>query len=174
MNDENPFSNPEQSQRVEQQGYRQGYSKLVPQVRIVAILMIVQAVLEFLIGIYFVVMGFAWPTMMANQPNQMPAEQEFVNKYLFAIFLILGGCAIVIAILRLVAGILGVSYRGRTLGIVSHISGFLMLVTCYCFPTAIGLGIYGCIVYFNSDVAQAFTMRSNGYTSEQVLAHFNR
>ena len=168
-NPENPYSATGQSQFVSPNGS----GKFVPQVRIVAILMIVQAVLEILFGAYYVVMGFAMPVMMAQQQQQMPDEQlEMFNTYFFGFFFVAGGVTIVIAILRLVAGILGVTYRGRTLGIVSHIGGFLIIATCYCFPTAIALGVYGCIVYFNADVAQAFKLRSQGYTSEQILEHF--
>jgi len=169
MNSDNPYSATSESQGSR----RPGSGALVPQVRIVAILMIVQAVLELLFGAYFVVMGVAMPALMANQPNQMPPEQqEMFNKFFLGYFLIAGGCAIVIALIRLVAGILGVTYRGRMLGIVSHIGGLLTIATCYCFPTAIAVGIYGCIIYFNADVAQAFKLRSDGLTSEQVLAHF--
>lgn len=169
MNSENPYS----ATHLSQDNRRPSSGKLVPQVRIVAILMIVQAVLELLFGAYYVVLGIAMPAIMANQPNQMPAEQqEMFNTYFLGFFLVAGGCTIIISLLRLVAGILGITYRGRILGIVSHIGGFLIIVTCYCFPTAIALGIYGCIIYFNGDVAQAFKLRSEGYTSEQVLAHF--
>ncbi len=169
MNTENPYSATSQSQYVSPDGN----GKFVPQVRIVAILMIVQAVLEILFGAYYIVMGFMMPAMMAQQQPQLPAEQlEVFNTYFFGFFFVAGGLIIAMAGLRLVAGILGVTYRGRILGIISHIGGFLMVATCYCFPTAIALGVYGCIVYFNADVAKAFQLRSQGYTSEQVLEHF--
>ena len=45
----------------------------VRQVRIVAILMAVQGVLELLFGLYFVGMGFLFPKMMALQQQQQQA-----------------------------------------------------------------------------------------------------
>lgn len=171
MNIENPYSSPSESQSVKPQGE----GKLVPQVRIVAILMMIQAVVEILYGLYCGAMGFVMPALMAGQQNQIPAEQqEMFNTVFYSFFFVTAALGIFIGTLRLVAGILGVTYRGRTLGIVSHIGGFLTIATCYCFPTAIALGIYGCIVYFNVDVAKAFELRSRGYTSEQILAHFKR
>ena len=146
MNTENPYSATSQSQYVSPDGN----GKFVPQVRIVAILMIVQAVLEILFGAYYIVMGFMMPAMMAQQQPQLPAEQlEVFNTYFFGFFFVAGGLIIAMAGLRLVAGILGVTYRGRILGIISHIGGFLMVATCYCFPTAIALGVYLSLIHIS-------------------------
>jgi len=180
MSEENPYQNPYDAPAS--QNYvdpKHGGGALVPQVRIVAILMMIQGVLEILMGIYFVVLGVVMPQMlasnMANQPNQPPPDQvEMISNITVGVFLAGGAIVLLIGVLRLVAGIRGVTYRGRMLGLFTHFAGFLVIATCYCFPTALAVGIYGLVVYFNADVALAFRLRKDGLSSEEVLAHFGR
>ena len=152
---------------------------MVPQVRIVAILMMIQGTFETLMGIYLLVMGFVMPgvmeAQMQAQQQQMPADQQDVfNTAFVSYFFAAGGVSLLFGVLRLVAGIMGIQYRGRGLGLISHFAGLLLLATCYCFPTALALGVYGCIVYFNADVVQAFRMRQQGRTIQEIFTHFGQ
>ena len=179
MSQENPYNSPVADPGSRGHGPERGSGTFVPQVRIVAILMIFLGVLEALFGIYFVVMGFVMPEMMQaqmqNQPNGIPANQQaMVSKFLVGYFFIAGGLALLIGVLRVIAGILGVQYRGRVLGLCTHIGGILVIATLYCIPTALALGIYGCVVYFNRDVVQAFRMRQEGRSTEEIFAYFGR
>jgi len=176
VSQQNPYNAPGETPGAHRPS---GVGALVPQVRIVAILMMVQGVFETLFGIYLVVMGFVMPSLMdaqmQAQQNQMPVDQQEVfNTFFFGYFFAAGGACLLIGSLRLVGGIMGIQYRGRGLGLVSHFAGLLMLATCYCFPTALGLGVYGCIVYFNSDVVRAFGMRKQGRSTQEILTHFGR
>ena len=148
--------------------------KWVRQVRIVAILMAVQGVLELLYGLYFIAMGFFFPRMMAmQQQQQIPKEQlDTITTVTFYFFMV-GGCVVtLVGILRFAAGILGFNFRGRGFGIASHFLGLLSIVGIYCVFTAMPLSIYGCIVYFNREVTMAFEMRKAGQSVNEILSQF--
>jgi hypothetical protein len=75
--------------------------------------------------------------------------------------------------LHIVAGIRNYGYRSRTLGIVALITGMATtLVTCYCAPTAIAIGVYGLVCYLNPSVTQAFQMVATGRPKSEVLTWF--
>ena len=129
---------------------------LVGHVKVVAILMIVQAVLEILMGLLLIALGVFMNVIFEAQQMQVrqaPAPPVWIFT------LIYGGLGILVlvsGILLLMAAIKNLKYRGRTLGIVALGCAAISLFTCYCAPTAIGLMIYGLIVYLNQDVARAF------------------
>lgn len=148
----------------------------VRQVRIVAILMCVQGALEFLFGLYFVAMGFLFPSMMAmqQQPNQIsPQQAAFVTDIMFTFFVIGGGVVTLLGVLRFTAGILGFNFRSRGLGVASHFLGLLSLFSFYCIITGLPLCIYGCLIYFNPEVKTAFQMRGEGQSVDEILAQFH-
>ena len=151
-------------------------SPLVQQVRVIAILNAVQGGLELLMGLYYIGMAFFFPAMMMmdpdinNNPNE-PPEQFF---WIFIIiFGLLGGGVFVSAILRIVAAFKNWNYRGRILGIISFGAGMVTVITCYCAPTAVGMLIYGLIVYLNPSVAHAFEMGESGEPPETIQARFS-
>ena len=81
----------------------------------------------------------------------------------FATFRLLGwvvagyGLAVFItACLRLTAAISSRKLRCRSRGITSLIAGGISIFTIICAPTAIGLLIWGLLVYSNEEVKQAF------------------
>jgi hypothetical protein len=77
-----------------------------------------------------------------------------------AIALLLGGLAASAAgVLRIVAGVLNLTWRGRRLGLVALTVGLVSIVTCCCLPTTVALFAYGNIVYWNPDVRRAFERR---------------
>ena len=117
---------------------------MVQQVKVVAILMIIQGSLELVLGL---VGGIGGSVMVQVEPQGAPPV---------AVFIVLGLVMSGIGASRLLAGIMNLKFRGRIFGIVTHCVGFLTACTGYCAPTAIGLAIYGMIVYLNHDVADAF------------------
>lgn len=150
-----------------------GRGSCVPQIRIVAIFMIVQSVLELMMGGCLVVLGVAMPWAMSQQPqNQIPADERWFFDATFIGVGLCGAVLLVASILRLIAGIMGVMYLGRMLGLVTHFLGLVSLFTCYCLPTSLGICIWGSIVYLNADVKRAFEMRSEGSTIAEIDAFF--
>ena len=77
-------------------------------------------------------------------------------------------------IINSISGFKVMSFRGRVFAIVALFSNILVLFTCWCAPTAIGMMIYGLIVLFNSDVAYAFDMVSRGASPEDVVGRYTR
>jgi hypothetical protein len=49
----------------------------------------------------------------------------------------------------------------------------LPMLTCYCLPTSLGLMIYGLIVMFQPDVAQAFALADDGMPAEEIRARLS-
>jgi hypothetical protein len=80
--------------------------------------------------------------------------------------------ALVSSVLHVTAGLRNYCFRGRTLGIVALACGMLTVLTCYCFPTAAALGVYGLIVYLNPEVSEAFRMGEAGRDSAEIVAAF--
>jgi hypothetical protein len=144
-------------------------------VPVIAILMIVQGVLEILMGLFLSVMAFVIPSMLAEMQRggrgggfAGPGLPEGFQEMATVIYLGMGACGLVAGLLHTVAGIRNLSYRGRTLGLVALFGGILSVGTCYCSPTAIGVLIYGAIVYFNEQTARAFAMGEQGLSVAEI------
>jgi len=101
-------------------------------------------------------------------PNDFPFE-----TFMLLIYGTSGLVGIIAGLLRVIAGIRGLSFRGYVLGIVSHFFGMLNLGTCYCLPTALGLCIWGCIVYFNPEVKYAFKLGADGQKASDIEARMS-
>ena len=161
--------------------YAQGYpsprksNSMVGQVPIIAILMMIQAGLQGLMGLFFTAMGpFIFTILQQAQQNQPGAQappKEMVN-IMSGYYIVVGLATLMAGILLLVAGIRNLKYRGKVLGIVAMASSLVSIFSCYCAPTAIGLLIYGMIVYLNADVSRAFAMGDQGMSPEQIKASF--
>ncbi len=141
------------------------------QIKVVAILLMVEGGLELLMGILLVVLGPVMTTLMRTAPpptygggTAPPPEM------LGAIYIAMGVGTLLASILKIVAGIRNVGLKGRTLGFIGLGSCLLSFASCYCIPTALGLGIYGLIVYVNEKSAQAFRMADSGMPPDEVLA----
>ena len=85
---------------------------------------------------------------------------------------VFAGGILILSIMHFVAAYLGFKYRRRVFGIVSMIVGLGAMLTCYCAPTAIGLAVYGMIIYFNPAFAQAFAMGNAGMSKQDIMAKF--
>jgi hypothetical protein len=142
------------------------------QIKVVAILLIVEGSLEVLAGLFLCVMG---PTVKAmfesgTPPPTMGGGPPPNPEMIGAVYIIMGIIALVAAIPKIVAGIRNLSLKGRALGFVGLGSCLLSLGTCYCSLFALALGIYGLIVYVNERSAQAFKLVEGGMSAEQAIA----
>ncbi len=144
------------------------------QIKIVAILMLVQGVLEILYGLMFVAMGPVMLAVIANDPGT--SAQPPPPAWVAAIYPALGLPALIAGALKIWAGVLNLKHRGRTVGIVALFSGALTVFSCaiYCFPTTLALMVYGLIVYFDSDATRAFFLGEEGLPGEEVLVRVDR
>jgi hypothetical protein len=137
---------------------------LIGHVRVIAILLIVQGVLELLFSFacisFFLLVTF------------VPHEELQNMRRLGLVALVVCIPAIVIGLLRIVAGIFNLRYRRRVLGIMALGLGLSLIFTAYCAPTAIAVAIYGLIVYLDEPVIAAFAMGDRGRTVAEINAAF--
>lgn len=148
---------------------------MVNQVPVVAILMIIQGVLESLTGLVLAAMGPLMFSVLSNvqpQPGVQPPPKEMAGV-LSGVYLVMGIGILALGVLRIVAGVRNLKYRGRILGIVAMSAGLLTSFTCWCLPTSLGILIYGLIVYLNSDVVRAFEMGDRGLSADQIRQSIN-
>jgi len=145
----------------------------IPHVKVIGILLIVQAFLELLMGAAMIV-GSLWiGTLMKMQPPQgAPPPPEEMIQFVQGIYLLLGALAIVIASTRFLAAYGCFAFRGRTLIIVSLFAGLATAFTGLCGLTSVGLCIYGLVVMLNPGVARAFEMVSEGHSVHEVNGLF--
>jgi hypothetical protein len=140
------------------------------QITVVAILMIVQGSLEIVLGLIFAVGGpalLSFGSLSPGRSGATPPPGEMMTM-MYGLYIGMGVVAFIIGVLKIVAGIRNLKYRGRTLGIVALASGAVALVTCYCFPTGLGLLIYGLIVYVNSSSGKAFELGEQGMSPSEI------
>ncbi len=141
------------------------------QVKIVAILLIVEGSLEALMGLFLAAMGPVMMSIFRAAPPPAPGSPDNPPPELFgAIYVTMGLVTLVGAILKIVAGIRNVKYRSRTLGFVALGSSLLSFASCYCTPTALALAIYGIIVYVNERSARAFQLGDGGMPPNEIIA----
>jgi hypothetical protein len=181
---DNPYQSPEASPEPPP-GYspfasspRQLPGGMVQHVRVVAILMIVQGVLELLMGVGLGAVAALMPTLIRMEMRPVPGPPgqpppEFAFWMVTGIYGGMAALALVAAALHIVAGVRNYRFRSRTLGIVAMAGGALTVMTCYCLPTAVGVAVYGLIVYLNDSVAEAFRMGEEGRPANEILASFS-
>jgi hypothetical protein len=151
---------------------------MVKQVPIVGSLLIAQGVLEAIAGLFYAAMGPMMRAMLQGSMQRATTPEGtaqlppgFANY--MALFYVGGGLLVLgIGVLRIVAGVRNLKYRGRGLGIAALACGVASFLTCYCMPTSLALLIYGLIVYLNTDVARAFEMGERGVSPEEIKAAF--
>ena len=149
---------------------------LVRHVMPVAILMIVQGSLELVMTVMFVALTVAVPFMfpeggMARELGAGPPPAMF-RSWMMAIYGVMGAGGLIAGVLHVTAGIFGLRFRRRRLGVVALIVGMASATTIYCFPTAVGLAIYGMITYCNPTVAAAFALGDAGVPPADIRARF--
>jgi hypothetical protein len=175
---DNPYQSPAESCRPPNGSpFDASYQRrpgLVRHVRVVAILMIVQGVLEFLASLGIAGMAVFMSQAMSQMPQPETAPPVDPFWMITLIYGVMATAAMAAAVLHVVAGLRNYRFRGRILGIVALVAGMLTLFTCYCLPTATALGVYGLIVYLNGEVSDAFRMGDAGQSADQILATFRR
>jgi hypothetical protein len=136
---------------------------MINQVKVVSILMIVQGSLESLMGLLYLAMG---PLLMAMRPafnsSKMPLGGDEFLTFATWLYVILGALVLTTGVLNIIAGVRAIHHRSRTFVIVALFMNVIPLITIYCAPTALGVMIYGLIVFFNREVAYAFQLVAAG------------
>jgi hypothetical protein len=161
------MSNPYQAPKTS--GIPDSKLGLAGHVPVIAVLLIIQGVLEIIGGLMALGTGVFMALLPSIAPQAAGAQQQSAGFMILAVVYLLGGVlALVLGVLKIWAGWKNRLYRGRTLGITAISSGFVSLVTCYCGPTGLGLAIYGLIVYLNDRTTEAFALGEQGYTPVQI------
>jgi hypothetical protein len=147
-------------------------SRLVAQVRVLAILMIAQGVLEILAGVLLGCMGVVFPLIeaAAEQAGQQAPHSGAFTSFMLFFYLALGAAHLAAGVLHVVAAARNYRYRGRKLGITALIVGLVTASMMICLPTALALAVYGLIVYVNEAVVRAFDLGEQGESAEAILA----
>jgi hypothetical protein len=101
-------------------------------------------------------------------------QPETMSQILVIVYGSLAGVMLVIGVLRIVAGIGVLRFRGRVFGMVTLVAGLGVVVSCYCLPTSIALAIYGLIVLLDRPVVTAFELGQQGYSSDEIQTAFAR
>lgn len=165
---ENPYAAP-----ISAQAYNPGgqygnapHDSFPNQVPVIGILMIVQGVLELLLGLFMVAMAGFFPLMMAIDPGMGrgmgPGQGPGAPPVwiIGIVYVVLGLVISIPGILRIYAGYNVYRFRRRIFAIVVNCLGFVTLITCYCAPTAIALGVYSLIVLLQPSVVSAFAQNA--------------
>jgi hypothetical protein len=174
---DNPFQTPQQMSSGQPPigSPNQGRS-YVSQVPVIAALMIAQGVLLLIYALVIVAYAIFFTQMDAFMPPEAQAEFEAQMAGQTTILAVVAGVfaagILILSIMHFVAAYLGFKYKRRVFGIVTLIMGLGSMFTCYCAPTAIGLAVYGMIIYFNPAVAQAFTFGNAGMSKQEIMARF--
>ena len=173
---DNPFHAPQQSftpGKMNKPGQLPGLS-YVNQINVIAILMLVQGALLMLMSAFAFFYAFGMPAIFRAIPEDERGE-EFPEEVLFYFTLIgglIGGFLLLLALMHFLAGYWGMNFKGRLFGITTLVLGLASSLTFYCAPTAIGLAVYGLIIYFNGAVQQAFEMRDKGMPKDEIVRQF--
>ena len=169
---ENPFRAPVEPQgpfqyadgeRIRQSG------RFVRHISIVSTLMIINSVLMLIAGVCVTALAFVF-RMVPEMEEELDAA---MINWLSAVYAGVGAVILTIGFIQLVAGIRNLDFRSRKFGIFALLTGLASIFTVYCAPTSIGLTVYGLVVYFNPEVEQAFRLRGEGLTKEEVLTKMN-
>jgi hypothetical protein len=138
---------------------------MVGHVPIVAGLMVGLGVLEIAVALFFALLGLV---SLALPPQAGLPNQELLAAFYGALAMFVGACGI----LRVAAGLYNFRFRRRKLGIVALGLGLAAAFTGFCAPTAIGLAVYGLIVFVNESVVAAFEMGASGKSPSEIQAAF--
>ncbi len=145
-------------------------SSILTQQRVIAILLIIQGSLAIVVGLFFAVAAFAFPAMIAaDMKRQGNLQFEQMQTVMLITYGGMALCGILPGLLQIYAGIQNLWLRGYTLGLVALGAGAFAVGTCYCFPTSIGLLIYGLVIYLNHTTKQAFELAKEGHTYDDIL-----
>jgi hypothetical protein len=171
---DNPYQSPQSADSPfapATPGYFYRPRGMMGQIRVVAILMIIQGALELMMGIIIAGMIVFFAVVfrkMESNPSAPPPPMWIVAP----IYGTMAAAGFISAVLHIWAGIINLRFRGRTIGIVALSCGCLSVFTFYCSLTTIPLAIYGLIVYLNASSTEAFRLGESGCKSDQIYTAF--
>ena len=148
---------------------------MVSQVPIVSIFMIVNGSLAAVWGIILAVFGPAIVSLLGAEGKGafLPTKDKALLGLILAYYITAGILALIAGVLNIVAGARSLRFRGRNLALTALFCNLPPLFTCYSAPTSLGVMIYGLIVFFNGDVAEAFRMAEQGMPVEEIRYRFS-
>ncbi|WP_425614798.1 hypothetical protein NA78x_004677 [Anatilimnocola sp. NA78] len=126
---------------------RSGYD-FVRQVPIVAMLMVVQGLLEILLAMFY-----GGSSFFLLQLKAMPQGGD--PKMVVGLLAGLAALAAVIGFMRIGSAIFLYQYKQRKLAVITLLAGLAVVGTGYCVPTAFCLTVYGLVVLFDERVIAA-------------------
>jgi hypothetical protein len=144
---------------------------MVQQVPLVGILMMVHGGMVSLMGLLYAVLG---PTMffaVQMDKSARPDDKTIISVMSIA-YIGCGLLVLVIGVLHLIAGFQCMRFRTRMLVMTTLFCNIPLLFTCYCAPTGVAMAVYGLIVMFQPDVAEAFAMAARGASPDQIKDAF--
>lgn len=178
---DNPYESPDPDGSIDQPGGplpQPSNRGMVPQLPILAILMIVQGGFEVFMGLIQVgcavfmtaVIRMDMERMQSEIPDggEQPISPETMSSIFTYTYGAIAALCLVTAVLHIWAGIRIFGYRGWTLAFIALIAGMATSITCYCAPTAVALCVYGLVILLNPQVKHAFAMRQQGYSKQQI------
>lgn len=133
-----------------------------------AILNGIEAGLELLVSVFCLFIGvmmFVLPGAIRQQVQQQNGQDP---DAVGGLYLCIGSVLLVVGLVRLVAAIRNYSFSNRVLGIVSLCLGLVAAFSGCCSLTALGVAVYGLMVLFDTEVGEAFRMKQNGVTPDQI------
>jgi hypothetical protein len=172
---ENPYQSPQDL--AGQEAKTSSGGGMARQIQVVAILLMVQGGLEVAVGGLWTFLAGTFAVLTTQQPPQgnpnAPLSPQGFGWLMGVVCALMATATFAVAALKLFAGWRNYSFRGRTWGIAALASSVVSIVTCYCFPTALALMVYGLIVYLNAEASLAFSLGDQGLTREQILWHLH-
>jgi hypothetical protein len=148
---------------------------MVPHVRTVAILMIINGGLQLLLGLMFTVMIVFMVVMtLREEAGNSPPGERLSLGVMVVFYVGLGLLLLLAGVLNILAGRRAVTFRNRRFVLVGLFGNAAMLPTFYCAPTSIGLLIYGVLVFYHADVVRAFELGDQGVPAAEIKKRFPR
>lgn len=159
-------------------GQRRGMIGHVP---VLGVMMIVQGALELVMGLSVAGYAVFMPQFMQELRNEAVKQggPGAAAPVPMPTWVSIAGVTMAIAILLVSAmtiysGINLLRLRGRLVAMLTLGAGLALVFTCYCFPTALALAIYGLITLLDPAVKQGFELRAQGHSVEDVKRWFSQ
>lgn len=124
-------------------------------IRLLAVLHVVEGGVEYVAAL-LIGAGSGWGSLQNDAGFEAPRERSAAVVAL-----------IFVGTLRIAAGWMCWSVRGRALGLASLVLGTIASVTCC--PTPAALFVFGLFVYLHPEVRAAFEARRGGATAREAL-----
>jgi hypothetical protein len=131
---------------------------MVKQVPLIGLLMLLEGVIECLMGPYLIYDKFR--------------ETHFEGWLNVVMDMPLGVAVFLVGVARILAGLKIRQYHSRSFGIVAMYLGLVSIFSCYLLPTSLGVSGFGLVVLLHPDVESAFNMGEEGKSPEEIQASF--